>query len=147
MAEPGDSPVVTESVPAQTSTYEWLCNNPLTASCGTTLCSFYQGSKNYNRVTKFALGSVESAVSFAAGTARPVVGKVVEKLDRPSASLSLSLALSLSLSLSLSLISLSLLLSSVNTVDGIVANQLVKLGDKYPVLTKEPGEVSTRRQS
>ena len=30
---------------------------------------------------------------------------------------------------------------SVTAVDGVVANQLVKLGDKYPVLTREPAEV------
>ena len=87
MAEPDDSPVVctaTESVSPQASTYGWLCQNPLTSTCGSTICSFYEGSKNYNRVTKFALGTMETAVTYAAGTARPVVGKVVEKLDRPS---------------------------------------------------------------
>lgn len=30
---------------------------------------------------------------------------------------------------------------AVNAVDGMVAGQLVKLGDKYPVLNKQPGEV------
>ena len=80
-----DRGVTTELASQTPTTYEWLCTNPLTSSCGSKLCAVYAGSKNYNRVTKFALGtSMESAVSFTAGTAKPIVGKVVEKLDRPS---------------------------------------------------------------
>ena len=162
MAEPDDSPVaciVTESASPQASTYGWLCQNPLTSSCGTTICSLYEGSKNYNRVTKFALGTVESAVTFAAGTARPVVGKVVEKLDRPSKFARLSNCLGFLVSFlcqSFHLLqstrkltinvsrSHSDTLSVVTAVDGVVAGQLVKLGDKYPVLTQEPAVVRIR---
>lgn len=72
--------------PAQTSgsTYQWLASNPIASSCGTTIYSAYEGSKNYSRLTKAAFGTVESALVYVTDTARPVVGKVAEKLDHPS---------------------------------------------------------------
>lgn len=79
-----DTGVTAEPVSQPPSTYGWLCGNPLASSCGNKLCAIYEGSKNYNGMTKFALGTMESAVTFAAGTAKPLVGRVVEKLDRPS---------------------------------------------------------------
>ena len=70
--------------PPPGSTYQWLASNPLASSCGSTIDSAYEGSKNYSRLTKAAFGTVESALSYVSDTARPVVGKVAEKLDRPS---------------------------------------------------------------
>ena len=66
------------------STYQWLAANPLASSCGSTLYSAYEGSKNYSRLTKAAFGTMESALGYVSETARPVVGKVAERLDRPS---------------------------------------------------------------
>lgn len=66
------------------STYQWFASNPLASSCGSTIYSAYEGSKNYSRLTKAAFGTMESALGYMAETAKPVVGKVAEKLDRPS---------------------------------------------------------------
>ena len=68
----------------QMSTYQWFVTNPLASSCGSAVSSFYCASRDYNRLTQYTIGSVESVVTYTAGTAKPVVNKVVEKLDSPS---------------------------------------------------------------
>ena len=55
------------------STYEWLASVPLLSSAGNTVYSWYEGSKNYTRASKYALDSVESSVKYVADTAAPVV--------------------------------------------------------------------------
>ncbi len=67
-----------------TTTYEWFSSNPLANSCGTALTNLYCASRDYNRVTQCTIGGVESVVNYAAGTAKPVYEKVVEKLETPS---------------------------------------------------------------
>ena len=69
--------------PTTATTYEWLCTNPLASSCGSALSNIYCASRDYNGVTKCTIGGVEFIVSYAAGTAKPVYEKVVEKLDTP----------------------------------------------------------------
>lgn len=59
---------------------EWLSNLPLAASAGSALSDFYEGSKNYNCITQYALGTVESSVKLAASAVAPVV----KTLDKPS---------------------------------------------------------------
>ncbi len=68
------------------SVYEWLSGNPMAASAGSTLCSWYEGSKSYCRAGEYALSGIESSVKFAAGTAAPLV----KKLDKPSKCLQLA---------------------------------------------------------
>ena len=76
-----------ETVPQSApSTYEWFSANPLANSCGSALSSLYSVSKNYNRMTSWTFGTVESVVCYAAEKAKPVVGAVTEKLERPSES-------------------------------------------------------------
>ena len=75
-----DNPATT---PTSASTYQWLSANPLASSCGVTLSNIYCASRDYNRLTQCTIGSVESMVGYAAGTAKPVYEKVVEKLDTP----------------------------------------------------------------
>ena len=66
------------------STYDWLCANPLASSVGSTLSSIYGASKNYNGVTSWTLGSVESAVGYASSKAQPLIDGVSGKLEGPS---------------------------------------------------------------
>lgn len=63
-----------------TTVGEWLSSLPLAASAGSAVSSFYEGSKNYNCVTQYALGTVESSVKVAASAIAPVV----KSLDKPS---------------------------------------------------------------
>ena len=69
-----------ESAPQPGSTYEWLAHNPLAAAAGSTIASFYEGSKNSCRLANFVIGTAESSVKYAAGTAAPLV----KKLEAPS---------------------------------------------------------------
>lgn len=72
---------VEETPPQQSPTvYGWLSSNPLAASAGNAVYNVYEGSKNYNCVTQYALGTVESSVKMAASAVAPVV----KKLDKPS---------------------------------------------------------------
>lgn len=64
----------------ETTTYGWLSSLPLAASAGAAVYNVYEGSKNYNCVTQYALGTVESSVKMAASAVAPVV----QKLDKPS---------------------------------------------------------------
>lgn len=75
-----ESEVVVVKPASPATTYEWLCTLPMATSAGSAVSSFYEGSKNYNCVTQYALGTVESSVKKAASTVAPVV----QKLDRPS---------------------------------------------------------------
>ena len=68
------------SAVASTSTYDWLSSLPMASSAGSTVYSWYENSKNCCRVSKYALGTVECTVKYAAETAAPLV----KKLDRPS---------------------------------------------------------------
>lgn len=68
----------------QPTIYSWLTSNPIATSTGTAISSLYSASKNYNKVTQTAIGSLETAVTYAAGTAGPVVGAVTGKLEKPS---------------------------------------------------------------
>lgn len=63
-----------------TTTYGWLSSLPLAASAGTAVYNMYEGSKSYNCVTQYALGTVESSVKMAVSAVAPVV----KKLDKPS---------------------------------------------------------------
>ncbi len=71
--------VVGMSQPA-TSVCEWLSSLPLAASAGNAVSNVYEGSKNYNCVTHYALGTVESSIKLAASAMAPVV----KSLDKPS---------------------------------------------------------------
>ncbi len=62
------------------SVYGWLSTNPMASSAGNALYAAYEGSKGYSRASDYALGTIESSVKFAAGTAAPLV----KKLDKPS---------------------------------------------------------------
>ncbi len=62
------------------TTYEWLSSLPLAAKAGNTVYNIYEGSKNYNCVTQYALGTVESSVKMAASAVSPVV----KRMDKPS---------------------------------------------------------------
>lgn len=62
------------------STYDWFASIPLASSAGSTVYSWYEGSKKCCRLSQFAIGTVESSVKYAAGTAAPLV----KKFDRPS---------------------------------------------------------------
>ena len=64
------------------STYEWLRTIPMAASAGGVMFCLYEGSKNYNSVTQYALETVESSVKKAACTVAPMV----QKLNKPSRS-------------------------------------------------------------
>lgn len=68
--------------PADSSSavYEWLAANPLASHAGSTLQGWYESSKGCCRISDYALGTIESSVKFAAGTAAPIV----KKLDKPS---------------------------------------------------------------
>ncbi len=74
--------VVAVDVTKPVTTYEWLGSLPLAASAGNTVYSWYEGTKNCCRISQFAIGTVESTVKYAAGTAAPLV----KKLDKPSES-------------------------------------------------------------
>ena len=74
------APEVVAEVTKPATTYEWLGSLPLAASAGNTVYSWYEGTKNCCRVSQFAIGTVESTVKYAAGTAAPLV----KKLDKPS---------------------------------------------------------------
>lgn len=65
-------------------TYDWLSTNPVASSCGGALCSMYQVSKNYNKVTSWTFGSVESAFGYASSKARPLVDRVSGRLEGQS---------------------------------------------------------------
>lgn len=69
-----------ETVPQPSSTYQWLAHNPLTAAAGSTIASLYEGSKNSCRLANFVIGTAETSVKYAAGTAAPLV----KKLETPS---------------------------------------------------------------
>jgi len=69
-----------ESPTQPASTYDWLASLPLASSAGSAVYSWYEGSKKCCRLSEFAIGTVESSVKYAAGTAAPIV----KKLDRPS---------------------------------------------------------------
>ena len=62
------------------TTYEWLSGIPFAATAGTAVYNMYEGSKNYNSVTQYTLGTVESSVKMAASAIAPVV----KTLDKPS---------------------------------------------------------------
>ena len=62
------------------STYDWFASIPLASSAGSTVYSWYEGSKKCCRLSQFAIGTVESSVKYAADTAAPLV----KKFDRPS---------------------------------------------------------------
>ena len=66
--------------------YEWFSTNPLANSCGSALSSRYSVSTNYDRMTIWNFGTVESVVCYSAEKVKPVVGAVTEKLERPSKS-------------------------------------------------------------
>lgn len=68
--------------PATTS--QCLSNLPLAMSAGNAVCSLYNGSKSYNYLTQYALGTMESSVKRAASAVAPVVVPVVKRLDKPS---------------------------------------------------------------
>lgn len=55
------------------STYEWLASVPVLSSAGNIVYSWYEGSKNYTRASKYALDSMESSVKYVADTAATVV--------------------------------------------------------------------------
>lgn len=68
---------VAEANPASpATTYEWLSTLPMAASAGSAVSYWYEGSKNYNCVTQYALGTVESSMKMAASTVAPVVLKL-----------------------------------------------------------------------
>ena len=71
---------VTQAAGLRTTTYEWLSSLPLATSASTAVYNMYEGSKNYNCVTQYAVGRMESSVKMAAS----VVAPVVKKLDKPS---------------------------------------------------------------
>lgn len=73
-----------EASTAISSTYEWLCANPLASSCGSTICSFYNGSKNLNSVTSMTAGYLEGAVTYMTEKAKPVTAMLSEKFEKPS---------------------------------------------------------------
>ena len=62
------------------STYDWFASIPLASSAGSAVYSWYEGSKNCCRLSQFAIGTMESSVKYAAGTAAPLV----KKFDKPS---------------------------------------------------------------
>ena len=68
------------------STYDWLSSLPMASSTGSAVYSWYESSKNCCRVSKYALGTVECSVKYAAETAAPLV----KKLDKPSEFLELA---------------------------------------------------------
>ncbi len=70
---------VATPVNSRTTTYDWLTQTPLATSAGTTVYSWYESSKNCCRVSKFALGTVESSAQYVAGAAAPFV----KRLDTP----------------------------------------------------------------
>lgn len=70
-------------VPRPETTYGWLSSLPLAASAGAAVCNIYAGSKNYNSVTQYALGTMESSAKRAASAVAPIV----KRLDAPSKSL------------------------------------------------------------
>lgn len=74
-----DSEVAVVSPASPATTYEWLCTIPMATSAGSAVSSLYETSKNYNSVTQYALGTVETSVKKAASTVAPVV----HKLDGP----------------------------------------------------------------
>ena len=69
-----------EVVQPATTVGEWLSSIPLAASAGSAVSNIYEGSKNYNCVTQYALGTVESSIKLAASAISPVV----KSLDKPS---------------------------------------------------------------
>lgn len=66
------------------STYDWLSANPLATSCGSAISCFYSQSKNYNRLTSWTFGSVESVLGYASEKARPYVDVVTDRFEKPS---------------------------------------------------------------
>lgn len=76
--------MMSSSEEESTTTYDWLSANPIATSCGGAVCSLYSASKNYNRVTNWTFGSVESVLGYATEKARPFVGLVSDKLEKPS---------------------------------------------------------------
>ena len=117
------SSVETESVQQPSSTYQWLAQNPLTAAAGNTIASLYEGSKNSCRLAGFVIGTAETSVKYAAGTAAPLV----KKLETPS---------KLSPCKKQFLFIFCLI---VNAVDEFTFHQLQKLEGKVPAITKPPG--------
>ena len=75
---------ISSGEPQPISTCRWLSSNPLASSFGSALSNMYCASRNYNTVTQYTIGGLESVVTYAADTAKPVYEKVVEKLDTPS---------------------------------------------------------------
>lgn len=84
---------VTSDEQQPASTYEWFVSNPLASTCGSKLSTLYCASRDYNTATKYTIGGVEYIVNYAAGTAKPVYEKVVEKLDTPCKRLNCAFAL------------------------------------------------------
>ena len=124
--------VVAEPVCKPATTYEWLGSLPLAASAGNTVYSWYEGTKNYCRVSQFAIGTVESTVKYAAGSAAPLV----KKLDRPSECVVL-----ISCSLMYQNLIAFLHLAAVQAVDAFALDQLVRLEEKVPAIKSQPDEV------
>lgn len=69
-----------EVSPQPVTTKELLSNNPLAASAGNLVYGWYESSKNFNSLTQYTLGSVESSVKLAASAMAPVL----QKMDKPS---------------------------------------------------------------
>ena len=109
---------------------EWLSNLPLAASAGSVVSNLYEGSKNYNCITQYALGTVESSVKLAASAISPVV----KTLDKPS-----------KLVISLYLGSVTdwccFIFIAVQAVDSYTVSKLIQLEEKVPAVKSQPEEV------
>ena len=92
---PESESIASTSEEAPSSVYQWLSTVPVAYSVGSTLYGWYEGSKNYTRLSKRALDGVESSVKYVADTAAPVVKRPGMSLsnkstDRPRALRSIS---------------------------------------------------------
>lgn len=110
------------------TTYGWLSNLPLAASAGSVVYKAYEGSKNYNCFTQYALGTVESSVKMAASAVAPVV----KRLDKPS---------KISCAITTLVYGFSFFL--VHAVDTYTATKLIQLEEKVPAIKSQPEEVVT----
>jgi hypothetical protein len=100
-----------EPASAGSSTYQWLCANPLASSCGSTVASFYNASRDYNSLTVWSFGLVEGVAGYAANKVAPLSNVISD--------------------------------SQREYVDSAVSKRLAMLEESYPILSKEPNEISS----
>lgn len=119
------------------STYDWFASIPLASSAGSAVYSWYEGSKNCCRLSQFAIGTMESSVKYAAGTAAPLV----KKFDKPSKFDSHFPLTKQFITSVLALCPHFVSPAVVHAVDTFAVQQLVKLEQKVPSIKKQPSEV------